>query len=73
MKSPIGLTRKSRGNGRSPIKPSALMVKLAADPLDAQRQLAAWESETIRNLGLDQFLAKENAEKGASDFRNPSP
>jgi hypothetical protein len=31
-------------------------AKLVANPLDANAQLAAWESETVRNLGLERFL-----------------
>lgn len=32
-----------------------LKTKLTTNPKDASAQLAAWESETIRNLGLDTF------------------
>jgi cytochrome c-type biogenesis protein CcmH/NrfG len=33
----------------------ALQAKLAANPAEAQEQLEAWETETIRNLGLESF------------------
>jgi hypothetical protein len=32
-----------------------LKAKLLSDPIDAQRQLTAWENESVRNLGLEEF------------------
>jgi hypothetical protein len=35
-----------------------LKAKLLADPGEAQRQLEAWETESLSNLGLEKFREK---------------
>jgi hypothetical protein len=35
-----------------------LRTILTVSPVDAQHQLAAWETETVRNLGLEKFRGK---------------
>ncbi len=34
---------------------SFLRIKLVTDPAETQQQLAAWEAESVHNLGLDEF------------------